>query len=113
MIELNAIQLIFICFVAGEVFKILFPYLVKWRESGYSLKFNPAFLMDLVVILIGAIVVGIFDFSLWVIPAGELWLVCLIAFSSAAGLDEILQRFLKIVDAYKKIGLKIRPLSVN
>jgi len=109
MVAISDVQLIFIWYVVGSIFKILFPYFVKWQESGYVLKFNPAYLMDLVVVVFGAVFVGVFDFSMWVIPTGELYVVCMIAFFTAAGLDEILQRILKIIDAYTKVGKKVRP----
>ena len=108
MVALNDVQLILICFLLGAIFKFLAPYLIKWQESGYVLKFNPAFFINFISNIVIVIFVGLFDFSVWVIPVEALWIACFSAFFTAAGLDSFIKKLVDLLGIRDAILLKTR-----
>ena len=75
------------------------------------MKYNPAYLINLFTNLIAVLFAGFIDFSLWVIPVEALWIVCIVAFFTAAGLDSFAKKFIKLLGIVDTIMLKTRGIQ--
>ena len=110
LFDLTLTQWTAIAWALGALWSLLLPYYRKWRESGKTLEFNFAYLVNFVISIITGLTVAFSMFLTWVPPDTIAPVVIVIAFFAGAGVDKnVIQEILKLVDFYQKLWNKLHP----
>jgi len=106
MFGIPTFQISMIGWILGTLWTLLFPFYLKIRKGELTLAdFNYGYLVNFFTTLAIGVFVSLLVFEFWLIPTAEAdWLIFIISFLTAAGMDDtILKELYKWIGLYKRL----------
>lgn len=105
MFGIPTFQIGMIGWILGTLWTLLFPFYLKIKKGELTLAdFNYGYLVNFLTTIAIGIFVSLLVFEMWMIPVEADWLVFVIAFLTAAGMDDtVLKELFKWMGLYERL----------
>jgi len=113
MFGLTIFEIALIGWILGTLWTLLEPFYWKIHKGELTLAdFNYGYLVNFFTTLAIGVFVSLLVFEMWMIPSEADWLVFIMAFLTAAGMDDtVLKELFKWIGLYKRLEKKVTYAS--